>query len=91
MNINSMMIVAGSVAIAMAAAFGAIAIRHWRSQRRSVIEGLGLRWDLPAALDLFVGLAITGIAMLGIFGCELALGAIARSPNVVAAKPRSCG
>jgi uncharacterized protein len=87
MNINSMMIVSGFVAIAMAAAFGAVAIRHWRSQGRSVIEGLGLRRDLQAALDLFAGLVITAIAMVGIFGCELALGAIVRSPNIVAAKP----
>jgi membrane protease YdiL (CAAX protease family) len=87
MHINSMMIVAGFVAIAMAAAFGAVAIRHWRSQRRGVIEALGLSWDLHAALDLFAGLAITTIAMLGIFGCERVLGAIACSANTVAAKP----
>jgi membrane protease YdiL (CAAX protease family) len=87
MSINSMMIVAGSIGTAIAAAFGVIAIRHWRSQRRSVTEGLGLRWDRHAAIELLAGLAITAIVMLGIFGCELGLGAIARSPNLMAAKP----
>jgi membrane protease YdiL (CAAX protease family) len=71
----------------MACAFGGIAIRHWRSQRRSVIEGLGLRRDQHAGLDAVAGLAITAITMLGIFGCELVLHAIARSPNIAPAKP----
>ncbi len=82
-----MMLVSGLIASLMAAAFGTIAIRHWRSRGRSVIEGIGLRWDRFSVPELCAGLVITTIAMLGIFAGELLLGAISRSATVVAAKP----
>lgn len=57
--------------------FGALAIRRWRAQGRPVLDGLGLRWDRAAGRDLLAGIAIAGLAMLGIFLVEAALGAIA--------------
>lgn len=56
--------------------FGALAIRHWRAQGRPVLRGLGLAWDRRAGRDLAAGIAIAGLAMLGIFATEIAVGAI---------------
>lgn len=61
--------------------FGAYAIRHWRKHQEPVLRGLGLRWDRRAGRDLAAGLAITGLAMLGIFAVELALDGIAVVPS----------
>jgi membrane protease YdiL (CAAX protease family) len=73
-----------AVEVAMLAAalgFGALAIRHWRAQGRPVLRALGLGWDRHAGRDLLAGVAIAGLAMLGIFTIEAALGAITRSPQ----------
>jgi Type II CAAX prenyl endopeptidase Rce1-like len=81
------MILTGLVILAAAIFFGRLAIQHWRDQRRSLIECLGLRWDQRSATDLLVGLAITALVMLAIFACEMAGGGIARGPATVAAEP----
>lgn len=60
------------------AAFGC-GIYAWRRLRaRSVplLDGFGLRWDGSAWQDLLAGLAITALAMLGIFAVEYLLGTI---------------
>jgi membrane protease YdiL (CAAX protease family) len=78
------MILSGLVVLVAAVVFGVIAIRRWRSQGRSIIECLGLRWDRSSATDLLIGLAITTFVMLSIFACELASGSISREPVTVA-------
>lgn len=60
--------------------FGAYAIRHWRRRGMPVLRGLGLRWDAHAGRDLAAGMAITSLAMLGIFGAEAALGGVRAAP-----------
>lgn len=60
--------------------FGALAIRHWRSQGKPVWRALGLAWDRRAGRDVVAGVAIASLAMLGIFAIECAAGAITTSP-----------
>jgi len=66
--------------LAAALGFGALAIRHWRAQGKPVLRGLGLGWDRRARRDLIAGVAISSLAMLGIFAVEAAAGAIATMP-----------
>lgn len=61
--------------------FGALAIRHWRAQGTPVLRGLGLEWNARAGRELMAGVAIAGLAMLGIFLVEVALGAVTASPR----------
>jgi membrane protease YdiL (CAAX protease family) len=61
--------------------FGALAIRHWRARGTPVLQGLGLAWNARSGRDLMAGIAIAGVAMLGIFLIELAAGAITTSPR----------
>jgi membrane protease YdiL (CAAX protease family) len=75
----------GLVIIAAAIFFGRLAIQHWRGQRRSIVECLGLQWDHGSATDLLVGFAITTLVMLAIFACEMASGSISRGPVTAAA------
>jgi membrane protease YdiL (CAAX protease family) len=56
--------------------FGAYAIRHWRKRGVPVLRGLGLHWATYAGRDLMAGMAITSLAMLGIFAVEYALGGV---------------
>ena len=74
------MILTGIAVLVAVVIFGRIAIRHWRTRRYPIIEGLGLRWDRHSTTDLLVGLAITALVMLAIFACELASGGISRGP-----------
>jgi membrane protease YdiL (CAAX protease family) len=60
--------------------FGVYAIRHWQRNGQPVLAMLGLRWDRTAPLDLVAGVAITTMAMVGIFAAELTLGAIGTGP-----------
>jgi membrane protease YdiL (CAAX protease family) len=60
--------------------FGIYAILQWRRTGQDVIAQLGLRWDRSAPFDLLAGVAITTLAMLGIFIAELGLGAIRTEP-----------
>lgn len=74
------------IGIAVAAAaifFGWRAITHWRSQQRSIVECLGLRWDHRSAIDLSVGFTIAALVMLGIFACEFWSGGISLSRDAV--------
>ena len=66
--------------LAAALGFGALAIRHWRAQGTPILRGLGLGWDAGAGRDLAAGVAIAGLAMLGIFMAESSLGALTRAP-----------
>jgi membrane protease YdiL (CAAX protease family) len=66
--------------LAAALGFGAYAIYSWRASGEPVWRRMGLRWDAPAGRDLLAGAAITGIAMLGIFAAEVALGALTVAP-----------
>ena len=74
----SPMILTGIVVAAAAVGFGWLAIRHWRSQGRSIIDSLGLRWDRRSTADLLVGFAIAALVMVGIFACEIWSGGILR-------------
>lgn len=59
--------------------FGALAVRHWRAQGRPVWRGLGLGWERSSGRDLVAGIAIAGLAMLGVYLLEAAMGAITTS------------
>jgi membrane protease YdiL (CAAX protease family) len=59
---------------------GAVAIWRARREGRPVLDLLGLRWTRTAPLDLAAGMAITAVAMLGVFAAELGMGAIGTSP-----------
>jgi membrane protease YdiL (CAAX protease family) len=72
------MILTGIVVAAAAIVLGLLAITHWRRQRRSVVECLGLHWDRRSAADLLVGFTIAALVMTGIFACELWSGSISR-------------
>jgi membrane protease YdiL (CAAX protease family) len=61
--------------------FGALAIRHWRARGTPVLQGLGLAWNARSGRELMAGIAIAGLAMLGIFLVEVALGAVTASPR----------
>jgi membrane protease YdiL (CAAX protease family) len=78
------MILTGIVVATAAFGFGWLAIQRWRSQRRSIIDCLGLRWDRRSTADLLVGFAITALVMLAIFACEMATGSISRGPATAA-------
>jgi hypothetical protein len=60
------MVLTGLVIVAAAIFFGRLAIQHWRGQRRSIVECLGLQWDRRSATDLLVGFAITTLVMVAI-------------------------
>ena len=64
------------VTFVLAPVLGIIAIVVWRRRDQPVLANLGFRvtkWTIP---DLLVGFAITGLAILGVFLVELALGVI---------------
>jgi membrane protease YdiL (CAAX protease family) len=81
------MIISGMLSLVLAMGFGVVAIRHWRAQRINVVDGLGLRWDRNALLDLAAGFLIAAIAMAGIFSTELLGSSIANTPAASAAAP----
>lgn len=66
--------------LAASLGFGAYAIHSWRARGEPVLRRMGFRWDACARRDLPAGAAITGIAMLGIFAVEYALGALTVAP-----------
>lgn len=55
---------------------GAVAVRHWHRARIPVWQGMGLRIDGHAWVDLAAGIAIGALVMGGIFGVEWALGVL---------------
>lgn len=76
------------LAMVMAAfILGALAIRRARKERRSVLDLLGLRWSGVALRDLVAGMAITALAMGGIFLVELGAGAIVAAPAAPTSLP----
>lgn len=64
---------------------GIAAIVRARRAGKPVLDLLGLRWGPTAGRDLLAGMAITGLAMGGVFVAELGLGAIATAPAPAAA------
>ena len=84
-HLSLMMILTGIAVAAAAFGFAWFAIRRWRSQGRSIVDSLGLRWDHHSTIDLLVGLGIAGLVMLGIFACELWSGGISRKLMAAAA------
>ncbi|GAB3405989.1 CPBP family intramembrane metalloprotease [Massilia agilis] len=63
-----------------ALALGIAAIVRARRAGEPVLDLLGLRWGPTAGRDLLAGMAITGLAMGGVFVAELGLGAITTAP-----------
>jgi len=71
---------------AIAIACGVIAVGHWRREQVPIWQGMGLRFDSGAWVDLAGGVAIGALVMVGIFIVEWALGAMhvdgLRLPNL---------
>lgn len=66
----------GIALYAVAIACGAVAVQHWRRARIPVWQGMGLRFDTRAAMDLGGGIVIGTLVMSSIFGVERALGVL---------------
>lgn len=66
----------GFAVYAVAIACGVVAVSSWRRAQIPPWEGMGLRIDGCAWVDLAAGIAIGAIVMGGIFGVEWALGAL---------------
>jgi membrane protease YdiL (CAAX protease family) len=66
--------------VVAALGLGIAAIVRTRRAGGSVLDLMGLRWSAVAARDLLAGMAITGVAMAGVYGAEAGLGVIAVSP-----------
>jgi uncharacterized protein len=66
--------------VAAALGLGIAAIVRTRRAGGSVLDLMGLRWTAGALRDLLAGMAITGVAMLGVLLAELGLGVITTSP-----------
>jgi membrane protease YdiL (CAAX protease family) len=64
------------VATLVAIACGGFAVHHWRRVQVSPWQGMGLRFDARAWVDLAGGIVIGGLVMGGIFGVEWVLGAL---------------
>lgn len=65
-----------AVVTLVAVACGVAAVRHWRRAQVSPWQGMGLRLDARAWVDLAGGIVIGGLVMGGIFGVEWALGSL---------------
>jgi membrane protease YdiL (CAAX protease family) len=66
----------GFVMYLVASMCGVIAVQHWRRERIPVWQGMGLRFDARAWVDLAAGIVIGALVMGSIFGIEWALGAL---------------
>ncbi len=67
----------------VAPCLGWVAVQHWLRNGQPLALGFGLRLDRSGLQGFGAGFAIAAMAMLGIFGVELALGGI----KVLSAKP----
>jgi membrane protease YdiL (CAAX protease family) len=76
----------GFVVFALALACGAFAMPVWRRAQIPPWQGMGLRFDASAWVDLAAGITIGTLAMGGIFGVEWGLGVLqihgAQLPNL---------
>jgi membrane protease YdiL (CAAX protease family) len=73
--------------VVAALGFGVYAVLAWRKQGLPVRRMLGFSGE-RAGRDFCAGLVITTLAMVGIFGAELALGAISTGPSAPATVPQ---
>jgi membrane protease YdiL (CAAX protease family) len=66
----------GIVVYLVAMLCGVVAVGHWRRTQTPLWQGMGLRLDRRAWVDLGAGIAIGGLVMGGIFAVEWAWGAL---------------
>lgn len=71
--------------VVAALGLGLAAIVRARKAGASVLDLLGLRWNRLAPLDLVAGMAITALAIGGVFAAELGMDAVSVSPAPKAA------
>lgn len=66
----------GFAVYAVAMACGAFAVPRWRRAQIPPWQGMGLRIDARAWIDLAAGIAIGALVMAGVFGVEWVLGVL---------------